>query len=250
MAPEQARGEAIDHRADLFSLGAVMYALCTGKSPFAAATTMAVLKRVCDDEPAAIAALNPAVPGWLEALIMTLLAKSPDARPAGAQQVADLLAIRPSTVLKVEAETDSQVKPAYAIPVPERRSRWANRATWIGAAVVSAVIAVGVYFVANRDDKKEHRVDKPADDKKGPLEVVPTITLKGNIDPKADVTPGNTTINVNVPGFGDMFKMVPGFNPAEMSKMPGFELLNPETNPLFKKDALPKQPDAPRKDRP
>ena len=43
MAPEQARSETIDHRADLFSLGAVLYAMCTGRSPFRAPTTLAVL---------------------------------------------------------------------------------------------------------------------------------------------------------------------------------------------------------------
>src|SRR5262249_19549725 len=48
MAPEQARGEAVDHRADLFSLGSVLYALCTGRPPFRASSTMAVLQRVCE----------------------------------------------------------------------------------------------------------------------------------------------------------------------------------------------------------
>ena len=51
MAPEQARGEPIDARADLFSLGSVMYAMCTGRPPFRAETTLAVLRRICDDEP-------------------------------------------------------------------------------------------------------------------------------------------------------------------------------------------------------
>src|SRR5262249_54877775 len=51
MAPEQARGEAVDQRADLFSLGSVLYAMCTGRPPFRASSWMAVLKRVCDDTP-------------------------------------------------------------------------------------------------------------------------------------------------------------------------------------------------------
>src|SRR5205807_9975338 len=49
MAPEQARGEAQDHRVDLFSLGSVLYALCAGRPPFRANTTMAVLRRVSDE---------------------------------------------------------------------------------------------------------------------------------------------------------------------------------------------------------
>ena len=53
MAPEQARGEAVDARADLFSLGSVLYAMCTGHPPFRAETTLAVLRRICDDATAA-----------------------------------------------------------------------------------------------------------------------------------------------------------------------------------------------------
>jgi serine/threonine protein kinase len=53
MAPEQSRGEALDHRADLFSLGSVLYAMCTGQSPFRASNKMAVLKRISEDPPPA-----------------------------------------------------------------------------------------------------------------------------------------------------------------------------------------------------
>jgi serine/threonine protein kinase len=49
MSPEQARGEVLDHRSDLFSLGSVLYTLGTGRPPFRASNTMAVLKRVCED---------------------------------------------------------------------------------------------------------------------------------------------------------------------------------------------------------
>src|SRR5881397_453354 len=51
MSPEQAEGRPVDHRSDLFSLGSVLYALCTGHPPFRASTTMAVLRRVTDYTP-------------------------------------------------------------------------------------------------------------------------------------------------------------------------------------------------------
>jgi hypothetical protein len=91
MSPEQAAGEAVDHRSDLFSLGSVLYALCTGRPPFRAGGTLAVLKRVTDDAPRPIAELNPEIPGWLCDLIARLHAKNPADRFLSAQAVADLL---------------------------------------------------------------------------------------------------------------------------------------------------------------
>ena len=91
MAPEQANGDAVDHRADLFSLGSVMYSMCVGHSPFRASTTMGVLKRVCHDPPRPIQELNPDIPIWLSRIILKLLAKRPDDRFQSAREVAELL---------------------------------------------------------------------------------------------------------------------------------------------------------------
>jgi len=91
MAPEQARGEPVDARSDLFSLGAVLYAMAGGRPPFRADSAMAVLKRVCDDRQRSIRELNPAIPDWLEAVIDRLLAKDPADRFQTATEVADLL---------------------------------------------------------------------------------------------------------------------------------------------------------------
>jgi serine/threonine-protein kinase len=91
MAPEQASGEAVDARADLFSLGSVMYAMCAGHPPFRGPSTLAVLRRICDDPPRPIDEVNPDVPGWLAEIIHKLLAKSPDDRFQSAEEVATLL---------------------------------------------------------------------------------------------------------------------------------------------------------------
>ena len=81
MAPEQARGETVDHRADLFSLGSTLYAMCAGHPPFRAESPLAVLRRVCDDQPRPLRELNPEVPAWLEAIIArALMAKDPARR--------------------------------------------------------------------------------------------------------------------------------------------------------------------------
>jgi serine/threonine protein kinase len=91
MAPEQAAGEHIDHRADLFSLGSVLYVMSTGRPPFRASGTMAVMKRVIEDTPRPIRQINPEMPEWLEALIARLHAKKPEERFQAAMDVAELL---------------------------------------------------------------------------------------------------------------------------------------------------------------
>ncbi|MEX2140502.1 MAG: serine/threonine-protein kinase [Pirellulales bacterium] len=92
MAPEQASGEAIDYRTDLFSLGSVLYAMCTGHSPFRAETTVAVLRRICDGAPRPVREVNPDIPDWLAAIINKLLSKRPADRYGSAEDVARLLA--------------------------------------------------------------------------------------------------------------------------------------------------------------
>ena len=94
MAPEQAQGETIDQRADLFSLGSVLYTMCSGRPPFRAANTIAVLKRVVEDTPRPIREIIPEVPEWLCELISGLHAKNPADRITSARDVADLLARR------------------------------------------------------------------------------------------------------------------------------------------------------------
>jgi hypothetical protein len=92
MSPEQARGDALDHRSDLFSLGAVLYALATGVPPFRAPHPIGVLNRVLKDRPVPPRKLLPDLPRSLEAVVMQLLEKSPHKRPADAAEVERLLA--------------------------------------------------------------------------------------------------------------------------------------------------------------
>src|SRR5262245_52212176 len=92
MAPEQAAGEPVDARADLFSLGSVLYEMCTCHPALRGPSSVAVIKRVCEDAPRPIREVNPDVPAALCGLIDRLHAKKPADRPASAKEVADLLA--------------------------------------------------------------------------------------------------------------------------------------------------------------
>lgn len=92
MAPEQVQGRQLDQRADLFSLGSVLYQMLSGRPPFRAATTVAVLKRVAEDAPRPIREIIPDVPDWICRLIGHLHAKAPDDRYSSAKDVGDTLA--------------------------------------------------------------------------------------------------------------------------------------------------------------
>ena len=91
MSPEQARGQAVDARSDLFSLGSVLYAMCTGQPPFRADSSYGVLRLVTDHEPCPIREMNTDIPEWLCAIVGKLMAKHRDERFASAGEVAELL---------------------------------------------------------------------------------------------------------------------------------------------------------------
>jgi hypothetical protein len=87
MAPEQARGEPVDHRADLFSLGVLLYRMCTGRQPFTGPNSLAVMHAVTAHTPPPVRALNPDIPVGLDHLIQRLMAKFAKDRPASAEEV-------------------------------------------------------------------------------------------------------------------------------------------------------------------
>ena len=92
MAPEQARGDAVDARADLFSLGSVLYEAAAGTPPFDGKTPLAVLRRVADETQPPLREMDPTTPVWLSDVIDRLLAKDPADRFQTAQEVADIFA--------------------------------------------------------------------------------------------------------------------------------------------------------------
>src|SRR5262249_62260645 len=91
MAPEQARGAAAGPRSDLFSLGCVLYRLCTGELPFRGSDTLATLNALATIVPPRVDKLNSTVPASLAHLIARLLAKEPAGRPASARAVVETL---------------------------------------------------------------------------------------------------------------------------------------------------------------
>ena len=153
MAPEQAQGEPIDQRADLFSLGSVLYTMCSGRPPFRAANTLAVLKRVVEDTPRPIREIIPEVPEWLCALISGLQAKNPADRITSARDLSDLLAQRlaelrgPGTIpLVPDVPNSGKAKTPTSEKIPKLRwairwPRFFNRLWQVAAAVLVMLFA-------------------------------------------------------------------------------------------------------------
>jgi eukaryotic-like serine/threonine-protein kinase len=136
MAPEQANGEALDHRADLFSLGSVLYTMCTGRPPFRAKSALAVLKRVAEDTPRPIREVIPEVPQWLCDIISRLHAKKPEDRFASAQELAELLTRH---LAQLQHPEYVPVPPVAAPSAVEKIPRFRAR-RWVAAAALMTVL--------------------------------------------------------------------------------------------------------------
>jgi WD40 repeat protein len=135
MSPEQAQGDTLDARSDLFSVGCVLYQLATGELPFQGATTMAILTALAVKDPAPPRALNSQVPPELDELILRLLGKDRQARPATALIVAEELHVMEKMLFApaggpASTATGSMLRlappeqPAAHTPSPRRRRRW------------------------------------------------------------------------------------------------------------------------------
>lgn len=91
MSPEQVRGEVVDHRSDIFSLGVVLYEMLTGARPFQGATLRELAASITAQEPRAVSDRRPLVPRAFSELVDCCLSKHPNARPQRVAQVADVL---------------------------------------------------------------------------------------------------------------------------------------------------------------
>ncbi len=175
MAPEQARGEKVDARGDLFSLGCVLYKLCTGATPFAAADAMAMLLALATETPKPVREVNPDVPAELSELVMRLLAKNPAERPQTAGEVIEALhalegratGFVPAVGAKT-AGTSPAARPDAALrTAPASGGR--KRRPWVLAAVAAgflAVVVVATVIIIHYTDpngkKHEQTVELPA----------------------------------------------------------------------------------------
>ncbi|MDW8242668.1 MAG: protein kinase [Thermogemmata sp.] len=155
MAPEQACGEKVDARADLWSLGVILYELTTGRKPFTGSNTLAVLSRIALEQPVPPQALNPDLPSELSTLILRLLEKEPAKRPASAREV---IAVLTAIESYGSIETLPNIKSPPLIQTPTFPSPNQNERTpsarptrrqprWWATAAIGLVFAPLAYFL-------------------------------------------------------------------------------------------------------
>lgn len=140
MSPEQAHGQPVDQRSDLFSLGSVLYAMCTARPPFRAETSMAVMRQVCDDPPPPIRDLNPNVPHWLAGIIERLMEKEPERRFQSAAELDELLGRDPAELQQLFGHTRRR----------QNRRRLLKRGLTAAALVAIATCSFAFYTLAVR----------------------------------------------------------------------------------------------------
>src|SRR5262245_43277137 len=173
MAPEQALGKPLDHRLDLFSLGSVMYQMVSGRSPFRANNTVAVLKRVVEDQPRAIREIIPETPHWLCDIIAKLHAKDPKDRYQSAREVADVLAD-----CEAQLKQNSRLRDCSRIPRTTSKPSGSTLRNWVIAASFIVLFAlIGVAQMEFAGVTHLFRSLRP---------VGPPHTLAGSRQPAAD----------------------------------------------------------------
>ncbi|HYG63947.1 MAG TPA: protein kinase, partial [Thermoanaerobaculia bacterium] len=208
MSPEQARGEEVDGRTDVWSLGAVLYEMLAGRRPFPGDHDQAVIYALLHETPKPLPSLRVDVPPDLARIVARMLEKDPERRcPSMADALADLRAFRnePGT---------GTVQRAAA---PPARRRW----PWLAAGVVAVLAAGGLYLALGaREEVGQAQFERLTEG--GGRELFPTLSPDGNSFAYVKAGEGNLDIYLQSVG---------GDNPLRLT-----DSLADDTQPAFSPD--------------
>ena len=152
MSPEQLRGQPVDHRSDIFSLGVLLYEMATGRRPFSGATSTDVMTAILRDTPRPLAQMNPGLPHQLGRIIAQCLEKDPEERYHSAKDVRNALrGLRKEVESGAgEARSGSDIGPPSSEAVtPTSAGRTGQ---WMGVLAAVVVAAAALFLYVGRTD--------------------------------------------------------------------------------------------------
>jgi len=142
MSPEQCRGEVLDGRSDLYSLGATLYAALSGIPPFKARNTASLLHKVLNEQPPSLAARVPYLPEPVVALVKRLMAKHPGARHQSGKEVVEAI----QAIEAMDVREGAAPRRALRVAVPEETGFRPLR--WAAVCALGVILGVGFHFLS------------------------------------------------------------------------------------------------------
>jgi serine/threonine protein kinase/Flp pilus assembly protein TadD len=192
MPPEQAEGAAVDHRSDVYGLGAILYEILAGRPPFEGPDPLDVLRRVVRDVPARPREVVPTAPRPLEAACLKALAKVPADRYGSAIELAD----------EVRRFLADEPVRAYREPAVARAGRWMRRHKTLVSGIAILLMTVTMATVTglvllgrkNREIAAERNAARLAADQAQAVNAFLTEDLLGQADPDANTRDKKVTV--------------------------------------------------------
>ena len=198
MSPEQARGEDLDARTDLFSLGLVLYEMATGQHAFTGSTSAVILGAILHTAPTAPTELNPEIPDDLERAICKCLEKDEDLRY---QSASDLQA----DLKRLKRDTDSGKSEARSAAQPGRRQSGAL--PWVAAGTLVVASALGWWFLT-----------RPAPEVPLGRETITPITTDGGYKDNPQLSPDGEKVAYEWRGDLYVKPLGPGTRPIRLTE--------------------------------